>query len=84
MVDLIEGTEQYLKISGPNLKAQRQAAGLSLRNLADLIKAATGEKYIVINGYPWQLCKQTIWRMQKMHTIELEPAVALIIQRIFK
>jgi transcriptional regulator with XRE-family HTH domain len=84
MVELIKKRVEYYYISGPALRAQRKAAGLSLRQLCNLMRSGLGADYIIINRAIRQLSKQTVWRMERMFEIELEPAAALIIRKIFE
>ncbi len=84
MAKLIKKRVEYYYITGEALRSQRQAAGLSLAQLCYLIKSCLDSDYILINRSVRQLSKQTIWRMERMYEIELEPKTALIIQKIFE
>lgn len=84
MIKMQKRSNEYYYIYGETLKVQRKAAGLSLRQLCDLIKCATKRDYITINGSTSLLSKMTIWRMERMHEIALEPATALVIKKIFE
>lgn len=72
MVTLIKRRVEYCYISGYALKAQRKAAGLSQKALADLIKAATG----------LEIYHQMISRWEDMYEVELEPVMAYMIKEI--
>jgi len=69
---------------GPVMKRKREELGLSLNDFRKLIKAGIGEDYILINGAIRQLSKQTIFRIERMATVELEPVVALVIKKILE
>ena len=69
-------------ISGKALRLQRQNAHLSQRNLADLIIAATGERYMIVNGQIVCLNKMTICRMEHNYETALEYSTAKIIKKI--
>ena len=84
MVELIKKRVEYYYISGTALRVQRKAAGLSLRQFSELLKAGLDADYILINRSIRQLSKQTVWRMERMYEIELEPATALVIAKIFE
>jgi hypothetical protein len=84
MAKLIKKRVEYAYISGNALRLQRQYKGLSLRQLARLMADALGADYIVINRSIRQISKQTVWRMEKMHEIELEPEAAAAIEKIFE
>jgi len=59
-------------ISGAALKAQRESAGLSQRDLAALITIATGQV----------IYHQKISRWENLFEIELEPVMAFAVQKI--
>jgi len=80
---VIKRSEGYHCI-GPEMKRRREELGLSLNDFRKLIKASTGEDYILVNGAIRQLSKQTIFRIERMATVELEPVVALVIQKILE
>ena len=67
---------------GPELKRRREELGLSANDLRKLIQAGTGVDYIVVNGSIRQLSRQTIFRIERMAKVELEPVVALVIKKI--
>ena len=66
---------------GPELKRRREELGLLLKDFCKLIQAGIGEEYIVVNGSIRHLSKQTIFRIERMATVELEPVVALVIKK---
>ena len=66
---------------GPELKRRREELGLSLRDFCKLIQTGIGEEYIVVNGSLRHLSKQTIFRIERMAAVELEPVVALVIKK---
>ena len=67
---------------GPELKRKREELGLSLNDLCKLIQTGIGVDYIVVNGSLRDLSKQTIFRIERMAAVELEPVVALVIKKI--
>ena len=69
-------------ISGEALRLQRQNAGLTQRQLAELIEAATGVEYVMMNGQIVSLNKMTICRIEHSFETAIEYSTALIIQKI--
>jgi len=69
---------------GPVMKRRREALGLSLNDLCKLIRAGTGEGYIMLDRATRQLSKQTIWRMELMCEFELDTVTALVIKKILE
>lgn len=79
---LIKRDVRISYISGSALRLQRQNAGLTQKNLADLIAAATGESSIMFNGQLVNLGVMTISRMEHNFETALDYFVARIIQKI--
>ena len=73
MLPIIKRRVMMCYISGAALRAQRQAAGLSQRALADLITAATG---IEVN-------KMAISRMEKEFEVPVDIVTAGVLLKIF-
>lgn len=71
-------------ISGRALRLQRENADLSQRQLAELIAAALGADYLMVNGQIVALNKMTICRMEHNFETALEYATARIIKKIFE
>jgi len=78
---VIKRSEGY-HCMGQVMKRRRKELGLSLNDFRKLLHAGTGEDYILVNGAVRQLSKQTIFRIERMATVELEPVVALVIKKI--
>ena len=80
---VIKRSEGY-HYMGQVMKRRRKELGLSLNDLHKLIKAGTGEGYIMLNRATRQLSKQTIWRMELMCEFELDTVTALVIKKILE
>ena len=83
MDTVIKRSEGY-HCMGQVMKRRRKELGLSLNDFCKLIRAGIGVDYIVVNGSIRQLSKQTIYRIERMATVELEPVVALVIKKILQ
>jgi len=80
-MDVIKRSDSY-HCMGPAMKSRREELGLSLNDLCKLIQTGIGVDYIVVNGSLRDLSKQTIFRIERMDAVELEPVVALVIKKI--
>ena len=84
MSTIIKRRVELWYISGPAMRKQRMAAGLSLNALSTLIRTAIGTNYIVIDGSTRQISKQTIFRCERMTEFGLDPGTAWSIDKIFE
>ena len=82
-MDVIKRSDTYRCI-GPEMKRRREELGLSLNDFCKLLQTGIGVDYIVVNGSLRHLSKQTIFRIERMAAVELEPVVALAIKKILE